>query len=76
MIKQFEAGEFAETKRSNESLLFSDAVNEWMAEHVAELAVNTRESYAARMNRMLKEFGTRVISEINTRDVRLFLRSL
>lgn len=75
-IKQFEAGEFDEIEQSDESLLFSDVVNEWMAEHVSELAVNTRNSYAARMNRMLVEFGPRILSEVSTRDVRLFLRSL
>lgn len=75
-INRFEAGEFDELDRKDASLSFDEVVEEWMSEHVSELAVNTRNSYSARMNRILNHFGGQLLVDVTTRDVRIFLKSM
>lgn len=75
-VKRFEAGEFDEVDRIETSLMFDEVVEEWMNEHVSELAVNTRNSYSARMNRILNKFGGRLVVDVTTRDIRVFLKSM
>lgn len=75
-INNFKDGNFEEEVTSEREMLFSMVAEEWLSEHVAELAVNTRNSYTSRMNRILQSFASRVVREINTRDVRLFLNGL
>lgn len=75
-VKRFEEGEFDEVDRKNESLTFDEVAEEWLAEHVAELSINTRNSYTARMNRILDRFKGQLIADISTRDIRVFLKGL
>ncbi|WP_214781011.1 tyrosine-type recombinase/integrase [Exiguobacterium sp. S3] len=75
-INRFESGEFNEVERSDASLTFEEVADEWLTEHVAELSINTRDSYTARMNRILDHFKGKVVQEVTTRDIRVFLKGL
>ncbi|MCA0980258.1 tyrosine-type recombinase/integrase [Exiguobacterium aestuarii] len=76
LIKRFESGEFDVAKKKSENLNFENVAEEWLSEHVAELSINTRDSYTARMNRILDNFSGRLVAEISTRDIRIFLKGL
>lgn len=62
-VKRFEAGEFDEVERKDASLTFDEVADEWLTEHVAELSINTRDSYTARMNRILDHFKGQIVQE-------------
>lgn len=76
LIKRFESGEFDVVKKKSENLNFENVAEEWLSEHVAELSINTRDSYTARMNRILDNFSGQLVAEISTRDIRIFLKGL
>ncbi|WP_214814652.1 tyrosine-type recombinase/integrase [Exiguobacterium sp. s34] len=76
LIKRFESGEFDVVKTKSENLNFENVAEEWLSEHVAELSINTRDSYTARMNRILDNFSGQLVAEISTRDIRIFLKGL
>lgn len=76
LIKRFESGEFDVVKKEGENLNFEIVAEEWLSEHVAELSINTRDSYTARMNRILDNFSGQLVAEISTRNIRVFLKGL
>lgn len=75
-IKQFEDGEFDEVDPKDRSIRFDEVAEEWLQEHVDELAVNTKGSYVSRMNKILSAFGACNIEEVTTWNVRQFLNKL
>lgn len=66
--------EFSEKKEKRE--YFKNVAEEWWDEHEPSLSYQTKRGYVTAMKRAISEFDNTQISEIETKDINLFLHRL